>query len=98
VFTGKTTMGPGYGTIHFYLLQYIEQGNVFTQAGGTDPRNNNMHTTIIKTYLCPSDPSLNSNIQRYGYASTNYAANLMVFDPRGPGTIVNSMPDGTSNT
>ena len=88
-------MGPISGTIHFFLLPYIEQGNVYTQAGNSA---SNRASTVIKTYLCPSDSSLSADTQRYGYASTNYAANLMVFDPRGPGTIVTSMPDGTSNT
>jgi hypothetical protein len=37
-------------------------------------------------------------IQRRGCASSNYAANVMVFDPRGPGTLTSSMTDGTSNT
>jgi len=49
-------------------------------------------------FICPSDPSLKSNIGRSGYASTSYAANLMVFDPQGPDTLVASMPDGTTNT
>jgi prepilin-type N-terminal cleavage/methylation domain-containing protein len=93
--SGKVTMGPGQGTIHFYLLPFIEQDNVYKLANG---QSNNVAATIIKAYLCPSDSSLSSNIQRYGYASTNYAANLQVFDPRGPGTLVTAMPDGTSNT
>jgi hypothetical protein len=54
--------------------------------------------TLIKTYLCPSDNTLNPSIQRDGYASCSYAGNLLVFDPRGPGTLVSSMSDGTSNT
>jgi prepilin-type N-terminal cleavage/methylation domain-containing protein len=83
------------GTIHFFLLPYIEQDNIYKNAGASAA---NQASQIIKVLICPSDPSLNSNIQRYGYASTNYAANLKVFDPRGPGTIVTSMPDGTANT
>jgi prepilin-type N-terminal cleavage/methylation domain-containing protein len=100
--SGGGTFGSNYGsnsglsgTIHFLLLPYIEQNNVFMAANGTAA---NQASTIIKTYVCPSDGSLNSNIQRYGYASTNYAANIQVFDPHGPGTIVTSMPDGTSST
>jgi prepilin-type N-terminal cleavage/methylation domain-containing protein len=104
----KTVAGPS-GTIHFFLLPYIEQNNIYIQApqGGSYlmqngqmnvPGANLVAANIIKVFLCPSDSSLSSNIQRYGYASTDYAANLMVFNPTGPGTIVTSMPDGTSNT
>jgi len=93
--TGRNMMGPIRGTIFFYLLPYIEQGPVFTTAGNEA---NNQRATIIKTYLCPSDPSLPSNLQRSGAASANYAANLQVFDPRGPGTLMTAMPDGTSQT
>src|SRR5262249_26274425 len=53
---------------------------------------------VVKTFLCPSDPSLDSNSQRYGYASTSYAGNLKIFDPKGPRSLLAAMPDGTSNT
>jgi hypothetical protein len=102
--SNKAVMGPldangrGYGTIHFYLLPYIEQDSLFKQATDRDVRTNNVHTNIVKMYLCPSDPSLPTDVQRYGYGSTNYAANLQVFDPRGKVDLSTSMPDGTSNT
>ena len=88
------------GTIHFYLLPYIEQDNVYRNAGGNSSAGSasNVASVIIKPFLCPADPSNTSNIQRYGYASTDYAANIMVFNPRGTGTITTSMQDGTSNT
>jgi len=83
------------GTIHYLLLPYMEQDNLYKQANGDSA---NVASTIIKIFICPSDASLNSNLQRYGAASTDYAANLQVFDPRGPGNLQTSMPDGTSNT
>jgi len=92
---GSTT--PISGTLHFLILPYIEQQNLYTQANG-NASSGSVPSTIVKVYICPSDFTLNSNIQRYGYASTDYAANLMVFDPHGPGDIVTSMRDGTSNT
>jgi prepilin-type N-terminal cleavage/methylation domain-containing protein len=61
-------------------------------------------STKVKLYLCPSDSSTTDGLQLHGgsrnggYASTNYAGNVMVFEPRGQGTIVSSMPHGTSNT
>jgi prepilin-type N-terminal cleavage/methylation domain-containing protein len=61
--------------------------------------------SIVKLYLCPADasnPSLeqihSGGIVTGGYASANYAGNVMVFEPRSQGTIVTSMPNGTSNT
>jgi prepilin-type N-terminal cleavage/methylation domain-containing protein len=95
--TGFGSTSPTVGTIHFVLLPYIEQDNIFTLSGGLS-NNPLVVNKQVKIFVCPSDSSNNSNLQRSGYASTDYAANLMVFDPRGPGNIVNSMPDGTSNT
>jgi prepilin-type N-terminal cleavage/methylation domain-containing protein len=53
-------------------------------------------------FLCPSDSSNPKGVQNHSsgsYASTNYAGNVSVFTPYSPpGTIVTSMPNGTSNT
>jgi hypothetical protein len=67
---------------------------------------------LIKTYLCPADASVPSHTflsgqsggpGSWGWALSNYAGNVMVFDPassivNGSKTIVSSMPDGSSNT
>jgi hypothetical protein len=78
----------------------VEQGPLYdrAQAVGFDVQFGGVGNVIVKPYLCPSDPSLSNNIQRYGYASTNYAGNMLIFTPKGPGNIVSSMPDGSSNT
>jgi prepilin-type N-terminal cleavage/methylation domain-containing protein len=61
-------------------------------------------STPVKTYLCPSDSSTTNGLQLHGgsknggYASSNYCGNVMVFEPRGQGSILTSMPNGTSNT
>ena len=89
------TNNPISGTAHFFLLPYIEAGNIYTTANGAA---SNVATQQVKNFICPSDPSLSSNINRDGYASTNYAGNLEVFNPKGPGTLLTSMPDGLSNT
>ena len=62
----------------------------------------------VKTYICPSDPSAYSDTRTSrlypliggagNYATSNYAANAMVFDPNGPKSIIQAMPDGTANT
>jgi len=87
----------GTGTLHYFILPFIEQDNLFRNSNG-NASTGTTPSTIVKTFLCPSDPSLGSNLQRYGYASANYCCNLLVFDPRNPGTIVTSMQDGTTNT
>lgn len=91
---GSSNPNP-YGTIHFFLLPHLEQDNLYRLANNNAQ---NVGTRIIKGYLCPSDSTLAGNIQRYGYGATSYAANGLVFWPPGPGTIVTSMPDGSSNT
>jgi prepilin-type N-terminal cleavage/methylation domain-containing protein len=58
-------------------------------------------STRVKLFLCPSDSSNPTNEQIHSagsYASSNYAGNVMVFEPRAQGSIVTSMPNGTSNT
>jgi prepilin-type N-terminal cleavage/methylation domain-containing protein len=103
--TGKWTAGVNYwGTYHYFILPFIEQKNIYNLGQfGTNPPQyaawaNGAGQNIIPIFICPSDPTNNSYIGRYGYASTDYAANLLVFDPRGPGTLLTAMPDGTSNT
>jgi prepilin-type N-terminal cleavage/methylation domain-containing protein len=96
--TNTSYTGAAYGTLHFFLLSQIEQNTIFTLAGGGNSNNNGAHTKIVKTFLCPSETTAASFIGRYGYASTNYACNMLVFDPRAKKSLVNSMPDGTANT
>jgi len=93
---------PIIGTIHFLLLPYIEQENIYQQAKSGNQLNSAsnplVYQSVVQIYLCPSDASLNANKQRAGFTSTNYAANLMVFDPKGTGNVPQAMPNGTSNT
>jgi hypothetical protein len=98
---GSGSAGGPAGSLMFLLLPYIEQQNVYNQ--GTSATCG----TIIKTFLCPSDPTFLTNMDMdytstpqvaTGFASGNYRGNIMVFDPNGPASVMNSMPDGTSNT
>ncbi len=96
------------GSIFYYLLPYIEQNNLYQLAGGNSMANAAVYKTVVKTFICPSDPSTltgvgcgvmqSTYIQRDGYASCNYAANVAVFEPRGPKNISAQVTDGTSNT
>jgi prepilin-type N-terminal cleavage/methylation domain-containing protein len=92
------TLAAPYYTLQFSILPYIEQGNLFTLAAG-NPNQQNIYQTILKAYICPADPSLNSNLgSSINAASCSYACNIMVFEPQGPGTLVTAMQDGSSNT
>jgi len=103
--TGPGTLGSNYsasaapGSLHYFLLPYIEQDPLFKKGeAGTGSNTAGVPTQIITTFVCPSDPSLNSSLQRSGYGSTNYAGNLQVFDPTGATTLSTAMPDGLTNT
>jgi prepilin-type N-terminal cleavage/methylation domain-containing protein len=108
---GTTTNGGGpYGSVHFWILPYIEQNTIYVASGinnGVSVNGNGAYNTPIKTYNCPSDTT---SWATYPNGGTNYALNLLVFSSQGavatgiglfnhnpPGIMV-SMPDGTSNT
>jgi len=84
------------GSLHFWLLPYLEQQNVVTAAG-----NNSMNqaNTPIKAFMCPSDPTVWTS---YPQGGVNYAGNYWVFrastNSNASGTLTTGMPDGTSNT
>src|SRR5262249_33431260 len=109
-----------YENAFFRLLPFIEQGSLYslgTSAGnpaigalnrvawsGSAPPNPAVGTTIVKPFICPTDPTMPGNVDNlYGnggalYAGCSYRANVMVFDPNAPRSVAQSMPDGTSNT
>jgi prepilin-type N-terminal cleavage/methylation domain-containing protein len=80
-----------YNTIHFWLLPYIEQQNLYNMAAiGTnnyDAEYALKHAVAqshIKNFVCPADPSIQANglinVNSYGTAGgTTYAANAQVF-------------------
>jgi len=89
--------GATSGTLFFHLLPYLEQNNLFTAANGNSI---NVRTTVVKGFLCPSDGTsgTSNTLNTFGDASTNYVANVLVFDPTSPQSLVNALPDGTTNT
>jgi prepilin-type N-terminal cleavage/methylation domain-containing protein len=107
--------GPqaGWGTFWYSLLPYIEQDNVFRQSQLSGASwNNGVHAAVIKTYLCPSDPS-HANGRRPtdpgGWACTSYSNSDPLFNTttynQSIGNYENmsqftvaNIPDGTSNT
>jgi type II secretory pathway pseudopilin PulG len=111
------TQAPGaYGTILFHLLSGLEQDNLF-QSSFADANNfawnNNVFTAPVRTYLCPSDPSVGadgtvSDPSEKMWGASSYACNVQVVrkvyydggldDPQFNARIPASFPDGTSQT
>jgi prepilin-type N-terminal cleavage/methylation domain-containing protein len=88
-----------FGSLHFFILPYMEgQGIVNAAAGNAANAKNN----VVKNFLCPSDPTLLGNTYidptTGPWAPSCYAGNVWVFDFRGTGDLITSMPRGTSNT
>jgi prepilin-type N-terminal cleavage/methylation domain-containing protein len=101
------------GTWLTHLLPYVEQQNLFNQFSALGNLNtvdtsaayfvayDALLASPVKLFLCPSDSSNPSGQQNHSsgsYASANYAGNVLVFNPRGQGSLLTSMPNGTSNT
>jgi prepilin-type N-terminal cleavage/methylation domain-containing protein len=91
------------GTLHYMLLPYIEQNNVAQVATNNDGtfESTDQGPTILKLFICPSDPTLPGNIATNPpnvepFAGTNYVGNALFFD-MGTKTIM-SITNGTSNT
>jgi prepilin-type N-terminal cleavage/methylation domain-containing protein/prepilin-type processing-associated H-X9-DG protein len=111
--------GPYQGTVgaavFFFLLPFIEQENLYRSANnniGTVVQGSKVYSKVLKTYLCPSEPSPSSgnglcattNQNANIWAIGNYGANYLVFgnpaagSTEGAARIPTSFPDGTSNT
>jgi prepilin-type N-terminal cleavage/methylation domain-containing protein len=110
-----------FGTCFFHLLPFIEQDNLYRSALGSvpfpppdgptvvlSPGNNNVYSQPVKTFLCPSDPSVGPDgvvtINGFPFGASSYAPNAMVIadrvamTPQGKTRIPADIPDGTSNT
>ena len=84
------TAGAPRGTLHFFLLPYIEQNNLYTSTNDTTT-SATVPQTAVKTYLCPADASPNyplcNNSSSYAMnnrpspalAVTNYPGNISIF-------------------
>ncbi len=91
-----TTKTSNYGPITFYLLPFIEQQNLWNKskgsAGNYRSNNNGVQKAIIKTYVCPSDPSWTPQGTSNGFAYGCYAANSLAFSQatynNGPGNFL----------
>jgi hypothetical protein len=84
------------GPVHYHLLPFIEQTPLFQQAGG-QVWNKGVNTFPVQVYLDVNDPSApTGNKFNDWLATSNYAANWLVFQTGGKGIL--TITDGTSNT
>jgi prepilin-type N-terminal cleavage/methylation domain-containing protein len=97
--------GAYYAPLFFHLLPYIEQDNVWKLAtpvtsGGVIPlwdtpgptAGSFLRQTRIKTYQCPSDATLGTNVATDWFpGDASYAANFQVFG-KSHNTLVATMP------
>jgi len=110
-YSNQNPPGVYWYPFYFNLLPYIEQNNIYTRANGSGSGwGNNNHNTIIKTYICPSDPSPNAGLAVNSWAATSYAPNYYLWSTTnnydsvnganqdGPKYNIGNIPDGTSNT
>jgi prepilin-type N-terminal cleavage/methylation domain-containing protein len=82
-----------YGPLMFWILPYVEEGNLYNLAVGNGVYNsgNADRTYVVKTYLCPSDPSLGDLHSPGGWALSSYAANALAFSQAACDTPGNPM-------
>jgi len=119
-FPGTTNPGgTPWGNPFFHLLPYVEQDNLYkataSPVGGNPtfywPWVNNAYSNAVKTYVCPSDPSVTSGGKAQNtdpWGASSYACNAQVFgtvnatggltDWEGAARIPATFQDGTSNT
>lgn len=95
----------GEGTLHFLVLPYVEQQNLYNLAFDNDPKNPRYRVSYkgtaafqIKVFRAPNDISAPPSGMYDGWlALCNYPANYLVFE-KGGKRFPASIPDGTSNT
>ena len=85
------------GSIHFHLLPYLEQQPLYIK-GTTAVWDNDVWSTRVALFLDPRDVSgPPGNVYKDWLATTNYAANALLFSDK-PRYKISNIPDGTSFT
>jgi prepilin-type N-terminal cleavage/methylation domain-containing protein len=100
------------GTMHYFITPFIEQDAVYSQTYGDswrDTPNGGRADTVIKTFLSPSDPTINANGLSTDWSQirgqTSYNSNWHAFgggwgedwQTAGKARIPTTFQDGTSN-
>jgi prepilin-type N-terminal cleavage/methylation domain-containing protein len=104
----------GYDPFWGQLLPFMEQDNLFNRASGSGALwNNGNNAAVVKSYLCPADPTTSNGLVTTGaggWSGVSYAAVYLLFGPNPynynslygtyeatPAYSVTNIPDGTSN-
>ena len=114
-----------FGPYFFHLLPYLQQNNLYRESSGTVtfpaplrptvmnyPGNNKVYSRKVAIYLCPSDPSVDSDglvtIDGVVWGASSCAGNTKIsanesasppmFITQGRARIPANIPDGPSNT
>jgi prepilin-type N-terminal cleavage/methylation domain-containing protein len=117
-FPGPNVAGPGkaFGIYFFHLLAFLEENNLYQSSMGGGiyfAGNNGVYAMPVKTYVCPSDPSVEAGgkltlSSGAVWGASSYAGNTQtgatcdqngfVIDFYRLFRIPTDCPDGTSNT
>ncbi len=100
------SVGNTQGTFFYFLLPYIEQGNIQAKIAVPNSLNGNNYSSWwcsygIKTYVSPADPSatptglIDTGSPRYG---TSYAPNEMIFNNTPSTVLLNNQDNWYGNT
>jgi prepilin-type N-terminal cleavage/methylation domain-containing protein len=101
------SVGPpaGHGTVHFMILPYMEQGNIYNNQpnnswGAGTGWNGSTANGIVKSFISPGDPSAPASNNFNGRGAVSYASNYFVFGGTNGGlaSIPRTFSDGQSNT
>jgi prepilin-type N-terminal cleavage/methylation domain-containing protein len=94
------------GTLHFYLLPFVEQENVYRLgASGTNSYANGAYHGVVPSYLSPEDPTQNGGTILLSTGDTAGAVQITAnyypfaaYPTGGRGLSLARIADGTSNT
>src|SRR4029079_18212245 len=87
-------LGNATGTIHFHLLPFVEQAQIYQNAGDAVWKNG-VYGTVVPLFLDRNDKSAPpGNKYQNWLSTTNYAASWPVFK-QGENSLA-QIPDGTS--
>ena len=108
---GLHSLPSRFGTMHYFLLPFVEQDNAYSaaeiNANGTQAGNSWRSSAVVKVFQAPGDPSMTADGRTWsGRGATSYAANWHSFrggwdedwQYGGKSKIPTSFPDGTTNT
>jgi prepilin-type N-terminal cleavage/methylation domain-containing protein len=95
--TGVGPFSSARGTLHYFILPYMEQDNLFRNGGISNDQLSNTLTVPnqainrpVPSYICPSEYTTTAGMDGV-MAITNYAANFQVFgQPGGTGFCYNN--------